>query len=815
MIADEGGMSMLKNYFIIAFRNLLKYKVHSAVNILGLAVGIAISILILTLVHDELSYDRYNENWKRIYRINRIAEVEGTLMDGAITPLALRETVIREIPEVEQSVRLLKGSHKRVSYGDIHYSAEEFYYADESFFKVFTIPLVKGDPDKVLKEKLTVVLTESTAARYFDGEDPIGRIIALDNGWEFRVTGICRDVPANSHFHFDYLASMNGIFDEYEKEKWLAEIVSTYILAADDRSAETIESYFPGIVERYLIKDLNAYMGENAARFIDDDHYSFYLQPLGDIHLNSKAEGEFEAGTDRIYIYVFITIALMILIIACVNFMNLSTAKSAARAKEVAIRKVLGAARRQIGLQFLSESVLYTFVALALSFVVLELMLRPFNAYTGKNLDIFYFSNLWLVLVFFLGALLIGIFSGSYPALYLSSFKVLNILKGRNFEGMYSTRLRGFLVLSQFTVSIVLFISSMIIIQQVRFFRESNLGFNRNNIVVVQRAYALQDKREEFKKILLKHPRINAASVSVGIPGRTLEQYPFRVDSLNGGRLIYLRPMEADLDFMNTMQMHMIAGDFFDRSDSACCNSILINETAAREMGVRNPVGMQVSGIGIMGNEINYTIKGIVQDYHFESLHQPIKPLAIGLISEMAHPQYLSVRISGEQTEETLAYIRMAWDKFVKDEPFDYYLLDAYLDSLYDEEETTAHIFTIFTFLAIFIAVLGLFGLALHAAEQRTREISIRKAMGASMPRITMMLSIQFTKWAIWANLIAFPVAYLGLKLWLGKFYYHINIEAWIFFLAAILALAIALITVIYQAIRSAKANPVEALQYE
>jgi len=420
-----------------------------------------------------------------------------------------------------------------------------------------------------------------------------------------------------------------------------------------------------------------------------------------------------------------------------------------------------------------------------------------------------------MIPVFFFGTLLIGIFAGSYPAFYLSSFKVLNILKGRNFEGMYSTRLRGFLVLSQFTVSIILFISSMIISQQVKFFREANLGFNRNNIIVVQRAYALQDKREEFKDVLLKHQRINAASVSVALPGSTIEQYPFKIDTLTEGKLVYLRPMEADYDFLHTMQMHVVDGGIYQRNDSTCYGSILINETAAREIGIEDPIGMTVFGVGLKGEELEYAIRGIVKDYHFESLHNEIKPLAIGLMHEKAHPQFLSVRISGEQMDETLAYIQTVWNKFVGDEPFDYYFLDGSLNDLYNEEETTAHIFSIFAFLAIFIAALGLFGLASHSAEQRTREIGIRKAMGASMPKITLMLSAQFSKWVIWSNIIAFPVAYLGMKLWLEKFSYHINIEAWLFFLAALLALVIAIITVIYQAMRSARANPMESLQYE
>jgi putative ABC transport system permease protein len=806
---------MFRNYLIIAFRSLAKHRVHSIVNILGLSVGIAISVLILILVHDEISYDKYNENWERIYRVNRIAEVDGNLMDGALTPVALKDKLITDVPGVEQAVRMLKGSHKKVSYENIHLSADEFYYADDSYFSVFSIPLISGDPEKVLKDEFTVVLTESTAGKYFGNEDPIGKTLALDNGWKFKITGICRDVPENSHYHFDYLASLNGIFKPYEAESWLVELVSTYLLADNVNSRETIESRFPGMVEKYLMADLDAYMGENARPFRDNDSYEFYLQPLSDIHLNSKPEGEFEAGTDRVYIYVFLGIAILILIIACVNFMNLATAKSAARSKEVALRKVVGATRRQISMQFLSESVLFSFIALCLSFVVLELMLRPFNNYTGKELDIFYFNNPWLIPVFILGAILTGVFAGSYPAFYLSSFKVLNILKGRSLEGMYSTRLRGFLVLSQFTVSIVLLISSMIIHQQVKFFRESNLGFNRNNIVVVQRAYALQEKREDFKKLLLKHPRINAASVSVSLPGRTIEQFPFRVDTLGGTRLVYFSPMEADYDFLHTMQMHVVSGNMYLQNDPSCYESILINETAAREMGIEDPIGTKVAGIGMMGKEMEFTIQGIIKDYHFESLHNDIKPLAIGLMHEKAHPQYLSVRISGEQMDETLAYIRMVWNKFGVDEPFDFYFLDEHLSSLYDEEETTAHIFAIFTFLAMFIAALGLFGLASHSTEQRTREIGIRKAMGASMPRITLMLSAQFTRWVLWAILIAFPVTYLGMKLWLGKFSYHINIETWLFFLGAIIALVIAIFTIIYQAMRSAGANPVEALQYE
>ena len=807
---------MFRNYVKVAFRNLIKYRVHSIINILGLSIGIAISILILILVQDELSYDKYNDQWKYIYRVNRRAEIDGTHFNGALTAIALKEELVKEIPEVEVATRLIKGSHKRVSFENTHLSAENFYYADESFFRIFSIPLLQGDPSTALSDSLTIVLTESTASAYFGEEDPIGKMLELDNGMSFRITGICEDVPGNSHFHFDYLASLKWIEKMYHKERWQAEITATYILAKQENSIEAIEAYLPGIVDNNIIANLDGYVGQESMNFSDEDVFELYLQPVSEIHLNSLEEGEFESGTDKVYIYVFTFIALLILIVACVNFMNLSTAKSVTRSKEVALRKIMGASPRQMILQFLYESVFFSFMALFLSLVLLELLLRPLNIYLDKNLDIFYLDNWYLIPGFILGALLIGIFSGSYPAFYLSAFKVVHILKGRNFQGMRSTRLRGFLVLSQFSISIILFISSMIIYQQLRFFRNSNLGFNQQNLVVIQRAYAIQEQRDLFMEMLLKHPDINAVSVSTALPGTTLEPYPFYIDTLDVEQLVYLRPVLADYDFMRTMQMHLMDGEMYQSKGDECYGSLMINESAAREIGLENPIGIHLSGYSLtMGEEMDYTIKGIVKDAHFESLHNEIKPLAIALLPEKSHAQLLSVRISGDKMAETLAYIEKVWKKFVQDEPFDYYFLNKDLDALYNEEETTAHIFAIFSFLAIFMAILGLIGMASHTAEQKTREIGIRKAMGASMPRITLMLSAQFTKWVIWANLIAFPVSYIGMKLWLGKFAYHINMEAWFFFFAAILALLIALATVSFQATRSASANPVEALQYE
>ena len=399
---------MFKNYVKIAFRNLVKYRVHSFINILGLSIGIAISILILILVRDEVSYDKYHDHWKRIYRVNRLADIDGTHFNGALTPIALKEEITREIPEVENATRLIKGSHKRVSYGNTHLSAENFYYADKSFFKIFSIPLLRGDPSTVLSDSMTIVLTQSTARKYFGDENPLGKTLELDNGLNFRVTGICEDVPHNSHFHFDYLASLMWIEKMYHKEHWLAEITATYVLAGKENSKKAIENYLPGIIKQNITSNLEGNPGQESMDFTDDDSYEFYLQPLSEIHLNSLEEGEFENGTDKVYIYVFTFVALLILVVACVNYMNLSTAKSFSRAKEVALRKVMGASQGQMILQFLSESVFFSFLALFLSLVVLELLLRPLNIYLDKNLDIFYLENWYLLPAFIVGAFFPG-----------------------------------------------------------------------------------------------------------------------------------------------------------------------------------------------------------------------------------------------------------------------------------------------------------------------------------------------------------------------------------------------------------------------
>jgi len=804
---------MIRNYLKITFRNLAKYKVHSIINILGLSVGIAISILIIVLVRNELSYDKYNADWKRIYRVNRHEKLNDTELHSAMNSFALAGKM-KEYGEVEEAVRLLLGSHKRVSYKDKHYSADRFFYTDPEFFRVFSVPLLIGEPDSVLREPLTIVLTESTSKKYFGNKDPIGKILKLDAGWDFRVTGICQDVPENSHFHFDYLATLNGVVSKKEESFWTSSPSSTYILMKEGASPKKVDAKLKKLVSEYVIPEIEEMSGRSYASVPGENFFSFYLQPLSDVHFTPELHGQFEAGTHKGYIYLFTFISLLILVIACVNYMNLSTARSATRAREVGLRKVVGATRKQIILQFMTESVLFSFIALFLSFVILELLIRPFNRFSGMDLDVFYLDTWYLVPSLFLGALIIGLFSGSYPSFYLSSFNVLSIMKRKQFEGMRNTHFRGFLVLSQFTISIILALCSMIILQQVKFFQKTNLGFNQHNLLVIQRTYALGEKKEKFNQTINQLPEIVSSGTTLSMPWRETNRYPFYIPD-NKENVQVMTHWPCDYDFIETMQMYLVDGKNLNPKSKLKSHQVLINETAARELGLKDPVGQKIHQFTPYDKEAVYVITGVIRDFHFESFQEKIEPVLISPMADYQHVQYMAVRMTGKDIPKTMEQIKKVWSKFAKNEPFDYYFLNKDLHNLYEEERTTAQIFTIFTFLSILIAALGLFGLASHSAEQRTREIGIRKAMGASLQRIILMLSAQFTRWVLWANLVAFPIAYIGMRFWLGRYAYHIQIGGELFVFAAVIAIILAVSTVSFQAIRSAKANPIEALQYE
>lgn len=806
---------MFYNYLKIAIRNITRYRVFSIVNVLGLAFGIAISIIIYVFVRQELSYDKYHNNHNRIYRVNTRVEAYETSFKSTMTPYLIGETMIKDIPEVEQFTRVMMGSHKKVSYNDRQFSARSFYYTDQSFFKIFTVPVIKGDPEKLLTEEYTIVVTEETAIRYFGEEDPMGKILYLDNGWKFRVTGVCENVPVNSHLHFDFLASLKGITVGKDLEIWNMRVITTYVMLKEGTKPSQLQDDLDKITQEKIYPEVNPLLSKEISSH-KEGIFKFYLQPLADIHFTTDVTDQFEAGRQKIYLYIFSVLAGIILLIACVNYMNLSTARLSTRAREVALRKVVGASRRQIIIQFLAESVFFSILATFIALVIIELIARPFLLISGISIDPNNFHQWFLIPILITGTLIVGILSGSYPSLFLSGFGVIKIMKGNNYRGDRSNRLRGILVLSQFTLSIVMVISSLVIYNQVKYLQKKNLGFNKNNIVVIERAYALGKQEGMFRYYLKKNPNILNASLTLSMPGETTEQMPLYYTIGETRKIAYLTEMAADAEFVETMQMHLIQGKNFDTIEHHDKNwQIIINESASRELGLEKPVGMKLHYMDnlMKGNEL--LITGVIKDYHFESLYKEIKPMFIYELAPGQHIQNLAIRLNGEDIPGSIDYIQKVWKKVTNNEPFDYYFLDKDLDMQYKEEERTAGIFGIFSFLAIFIATLGLFGLAAHTAELRTREIGIRKAMGASVRRIALMLLTHFTRWVLWSVLAAFPIAYLAMKLWLGRFAYHINIEIWFFIIAAFLAIIVAVFTVSFQSFKSAKENPVRALQYE
>ena len=807
---------MLYNWLKIAIRNITKYKIFSLVNVLGLAFGLAISIIIYIFIRQELSWDSYNNNHDRIYRVNSRVDAFDASFKSAMTPIMVGEAMKKDIPEVEEFTRVLMGSHKKVSYNERQFSARNFYYSDQSFFRIFTVPIIKGDPGNLLTEDYTVVITKETAERYFDDEDPIGKVLYLDNGWKFRVTGVCENVPVNSHMHFDFLASLKGLMLGKGTDAWNVNVLSTYVLLKEGAKPAQVQGGLDKIARVNVYPELSRIFSEDLPSLIKNEVFEFYLQPLKDIHFATDIANQFEAGRQKIYLYIFSILAGIILLIACVNYMNLSTARLSTRIREVALRKVAGASRSQIIIQFLSESIFFSILSTFIALAIVELITRPFLRVSGISIDPESYHRWYLMPILIAGTLIVGILSGSYPSLFLSRFSVIKIMKGGNYKGDRSSRLRGLLVLIQFTLCIVMIISSLVMYDQVIYLQKKNLGFNKRNIVVIERAYALGKNEKKFRESLMKNPEILNASLSLALPGEISEKVPLYYEQAGKNKVAYLAETMADDDFIKTMQVHIVQGTNFDtsrRSDKAW--QVMINESAVKELGIEKPLGARLHYGDKTMKEAEFVVTGVIKDYHFESLYEKIMPLMIARLEQGSPVQNLAIRLNGNDIPGSIEYIQKVWKKLTDNEPFDYYFLDKDLDMQYKEEERTAGIFGIFSFLAIFIASLGLFGLAAHTAELRTREIGIRKAMGASARRIAFMLVTYFTQWVLWSVLVAFPIAYLVMKLWLGRFAYHITIEVWFFIIAAIIAIIIALFTVSFQSFKSAKSNPVRALQYE
>ncbi len=800
---------MFKNYLKIAFRNVQKHKAYAFINIAGLAIGMACCILIISFITTELSYDQFHENKDNIYRLGLDASLGGNQMLMPISTAPAAPALIQEYPEVLDAVRFSPVGNVSIKDKDLEFFEENVAFVDSSFFNVFTFPLIKGDPRTALKTAYSMVMTEDAAKKYFGDEDPIGKILKVDNRNDYTVTGVVENSPKNSHFTFDILCSFESLYAQNRErmEVWLSFSYYTYVLLQDNFDPKELENKFPALVETHMGPTLKAVGGK-----ID-----FFLQPLTQIHLRSHMENEMSANSDIAYIYIFAAIALVILFIACINFMNLSTARSALRAREVGIRKVVGAERKELIRQFLGESLIYSFFSMLVAIGLAHLVLPLFSSLSGRDLTIDYFGMPWLIPSLIGMILFVGLAAGSYPALFLSSFQPVKVLKGRLKAGATNARFRSILVVGQFVISIGLIISTGVILNQLRFMKNKNLGFEKRNILVVTTSdgparESIESIKQEFKKI----PGVLNAGLTSQLPGREASVSPYVPEGFSATEAQLMKGIDIDHDFIPTLGITIIAGrNFSPEFGTDASDAIIINEAAARKFGWTEPIGKKIEDFS--GEEIEdrsaRTVVGVIKDIHMSSLHNLIMPLYIN--NESDDWDSIALKISPNNVGGTIDKLRAKWSELYPNQSFDYYFLDDSLATLYESEGRLSQIFSSFTLFAIFIACLGLFGMASFTAEQRTKEIGIRKVLGASVSGVVVLLAKDFLKLVLIANILAWPLAYLAMKEWTKGFAYQAGIGVWMFVITGVLAAVIALLTVSFQSIKAALSHPINAIKYE
>ncbi len=800
---------MLKNYLKIAFRNVKKHKAYAFINIAGLAIGMACCILIISFIATELSYDGYHENADRIYRQGLDANLGGNQILMPISTAPAAPAFVQDYPEILDAVRFRPMGDISVKNRDLEFFEENISFADNSIFNVFTFPMIKGDPNTALKTAYSMVMTEDTAKKYFGDEEPIGKMLKVDNQFDYTITGVVENVPKNSHFTFDILCSFESLYAQNREamEVWLSFNLYTYVLLQENIDPKELENKFPALVDKHMGTALKAIGGE----------INFFLQPLTKIHLHSHMENEIGANSDIAYIYIFAAIALVILFIACINFMNLATARSALRAREVGIRKVVGAERKELIRQFLGESLIYSLFSMLVAVLLAHLVLPLFSSLSGRELSIDYFGMPWLIPGLIGMVLFVGFAAGSYPALYLSSFQPVNVLKGRLKAGAANAGFRSILVVGQFVISIGLIISTGVILNQLRFMKNKNLGFEKGNIVVVRTSdgparESIESIKQEFKTI----PGVLSAALTSQLPGREANISPFVPEGFSATEAQLMKGLDIDQDFIPTLGITVTEGRNFSKEfGTDPSDAIIINETAAKKFGWSDPIGKKIEDFS--GEEIEdrtaRTVVGVIKDIHMSSLHNLIMPLYIN--NESDDWDNIVIRINPNNVSGTLDNLRSKWSELYPNQTFDYYFLDDSMADLYESEGRLSQIFSSFTLFAIFIACLGLFGMASFTAEQRTKEIGIRKVLGASVPGVVVLLAKDFLKLVLIANILAWPIAYLAMKEWTKEFAYQAGIGVWMFVITGVLAAVIAVLTVSFQSIKAALSHPINAIKYE
>lgn len=808
---------MLKNNLKMALRNLWKSKGFTAINIMGLAIGISTCLLITLYVVDELSYDKFNTKASRIYRVNVDLKFGGKEQKFAVGPAPLAFTAVKKFPQVENAVRFRSYGPSVIKKDGQNIRENRIIFADSTLFDVFTFNMINGDPKKALIAPRTIVINETTAKKYFGDDNAVGKTLRFDNTTDYTITGVVEDMPANSHFNYDFFIAM-AESEESQRDIWLSFNFNTYILLREDADINQLRKAFDALPDQYIFPQAQKALNVSKEEFEKSgDNISLGLIPLTDIHLRSDRIAELSANSSMNYVYIFSAIAVFILLIACVNFMNLSTARSANRAKEVGIRKVLGSARNQLIRQFLTESVLMSIIAFAIALLLGSLLIPLFNDLSSKQLSLSIIEHPVLVPVLFCFAIVVGLLAGSYPAFYLSAFQPIKVLKGRLSTGFRNSIFRNVLVVFQFAISIALIIGTIVIYKQLNFIQDKKLGFQKEQVLVINSTYVLENKTEAFRDEVLKNPQVVSGTVTgfLPIPSSRNDSPFFPEGEIDHNKAVAMQYWSVDHEYIPTLGMELKEGRNFSKDFLTDSTGVIINETAASLFGYQKATGRKITLLADPADPSSsktYTILGVVKNFHYESMRENIGALCMILDRST---QAISFRLKTAEVASTVASIESIWKKMAPGEAFNYTFLDEGFNAMYDVEQKMGKIFIAFAILAIFIACLGLFGLATYAASQRTKEIGIRKVLGATIPDITSMLSKDFIKLVLIAAIIIFPVAWYAMHKWLEEFAYRITISWWIFFLAAGVALLIAIITISFQAIKAAIANPVKSLRTE
>jgi len=806
---------MYKNYLKVAFRSLLRNKFYSILNISGLAIGIACCLLIVLFVSDELSYDQHFKKADRIYRLTMSGELNGSAFDLAVVGPIVGQTLKEDYPEVEEFGRFRQSGSPFLRYGDKVFKEERYIWADHSILDVFDIELVQGNPKEALLNPRSLVMSETAAAKYFGDESPIGKTIEYGaERTDYAVTGVYKDMPKNQHFGFDVMCSMSTL-DESKRNVWLSMNFQTYVVLAEGTDLKKLAATFPDMLKKYVGPEMKQFMNVDWEEMgSTGSEMVLSLQPLTDIHLKSDLLAELDAKGDIKYVYIFSAIALFILLIACINFMNLATARSAHRAKEVGIRKVLGSLKSQLINQFLAESILISFVSFMLAIALAYLALPFFNDLSNKAMMLPVTEPLFYGSIF-AGIVLVGVLAGSYPAFFLSAFQPVKVLKGSLSGGMKSGALRNVLVVIQFCTSIFLVIGTLVILNQMNYIQNKSLGFERDQVIIVNDAYLAGDNLQAIKNQIETFSEVKSVSISGFLPTPSSNNNSVFINGLvaTQDNQVLMGNWTIDYEYLETMGINLVEGRSFSRDFPTDSLGIILNESAVKEFGWEDPIGQIVgSFLDTEGTIQGLKVVGVVKDFHYQSLKDKIGPLSMILGDSN---RLMNIKVNTDDYAGLITKLESTWNELAPNQPFGVSFLDERFDRMYDAEQRLGRIFGIFAGLAIVIACLGLFGLASYTAENRTKEIGIRKVLGANVLQIVYLLSKDMGKLVLIAFVIGAPLAWYFMSDWLADFQYRTEINWVIFAVTAFGALLIALLTMSYQSMRAATSNPVNSLRSE